>query len=101
MFTILYSKNLKLRNDFILDKNCSAAAYFGAKEKEKIFLGHYYLISKDTIRYINLREIFYNYKAVLFMNTINYTNEEDGNWNYDIEKKILTFGMRKIPSLVF
>lgn len=89
--TLSKLKNIRLRNDFILNRNCTASPYYGAEKEEKIFLGRYRLQSKDTIRSITLHDYFNVYNSFLSKLTVNHTNEEFGYWNYDIKKQVLIF----------
>ncbi len=84
-------KSIKLRNDFLLDRNCTSSVYYGAEKEETLFIGNYQLVSKDTARSIMVKDFFYVYNSALSKFTVNYTNEEFGHWNYNKEKKLLSF----------
>jgi hypothetical protein len=84
-------KNIKLRNDLMLNNSCTASVLYEAEKELGKFLGSYKLISKDTVRLIRTENIFYKYTSQIITKTINYTNEEFGRWGYDYDKKTLTF----------
>ncbi len=85
-------KNIKLNTDLLLGINCQRYVYNEAKEENIIkFVGSYNLTINDTLRNIELGNIFFN--SHITKQTKDYMNEEFGNWNFNEEKKILTFNV--------
>jgi hypothetical protein len=87
-------KNIKLRNDLMLNNNCTSSDGYEAERELEKFFGNYRLISKDTVRLIKIENYFYKYTSQITTKTISYTNKEFGSWGYDYDKKTLTFYIR-------
>jgi len=89
-------KSIKLRTDLLLDWNCTASPYYDAKEEGKDkFVGNYHFESNDTIRYVEIENMFFIYHAKLSAMTKDFMTEESGSWSYDSDKKVLTFYLRE------
>ncbi len=86
------SKNITLKTDLLLGINCAAGPLREAEEENKgRFVGSYSFKLNDTIRYIELGNLFFLYKSKFSKTTKENMVEEYGIWDYDEEKKLLRF----------
>ena len=60
-------------------------------EKKERLVGNYNFSVQDTSRLIQLENFLMKYKSGIHPMTKEYMTEEAGSWNFDEEKKQLTF----------
>ena len=89
-------KDIKLNTDLLLGINCDLGVYYDAKRENKdTFVGSYVFTINDTLRTIELGNVFFTYNSYLSKKTKDFMNEEFGSWDFDIDKKILTFNVHR------
>jgi hypothetical protein len=85
-------KTIKLNTDLVLGLQCEESIYWdAAMEGMKRHVGSYSLTVQDTSRLIQLENVFFKYKSGIHPMTKDYMNEEQGSWNFNEEKKQLSF----------